>query len=173
MKIFGMVGWSGSGKTTLLKLLLPELIGRGYRVSTMKHTHHSVELDKPGKDSYEHRRAGAHEVLITSSTRWALMHELRDQPEPAMDDLIARMSPVDLLLIEGFKRHRHDKIEINRGATGKPLMCRDDPGIVAISSDQKLEGLAIPVIDLNDTAAIADFIIDHCNLAKGSSHDPA
>ncbi len=173
MKIFGMVGWSGSGKTTLLKLLLPELIGRGYLVSTMKHTHHSVDLDQPGKDSYEHRMAGAQEVLITSSTRWALMHELRDDPEPNMDDLIKRMSPVDLLLIEGFKKHRHDKMEINRGATGKPLICTDDSTIVAISSDQTLDGLKIPVIDLNDPAAIADFIVAHCKLEKSPRHGPA
>ena len=173
MKIFGMGGWSGSGKTTLLKLLLPELIGRGYRVSTMKHTHHSVDLDQPGKDSYEHRMAGAHEVLITSSTRWALMRELRDNPEPDMDDLIARMAPVDLLLIEGFKRHRHDKLEINRGATGKPLICIEDPSIVAISSDQALEGLDIPVIDLNDTAAIADFIVTHCKLEESKADGAA
>ncbi len=172
MKIFGMVGWSGSGKTTLLKLLLPELIARGYSVSTMKHTHHSVDLDQPGKDSYEHRMAGAHEVLITSSTRWAIMHELRDDPEPDMDDLIKRMSPVDLLLIEGFKHHHHDKMEINRGATGKPLICTDDPSIVAISSDQPLAELAIPVIDLNDPVAIADFIVAHCKLGTGSSDGP-
>ena len=167
MKIFGLVGWSGSGKTTLLKLLLPELIGRGYRVSTMKHTHHNVDLDQPGKDSYEHRRAGAKEVLITSSTRWALLHELREEPEPDMDDLIDRMTPVDLLLIEGFKKYRHDKMEINRGATGKPLICKSDPTIVAISSDQSLEGLGIPVIDINDPVAIADFIVAHCKLEKG------
>jgi len=173
MKIFGMVGWSGSGKTTLLKLLLPELIRRGYTVSTMKHTHHSVELDHPGKDSFEHRKAGAQEVLITSSTRWAIMHELRDAPEPDMDDLIGRMTPVDLLLIEGFKRHRHDKMEISRGATGKPLICKDDPTIVAISSDQVCEGLDIPVIDLNDTAAIADFIVAHCKLETGGGDGAA
>ena len=173
MKIFGMVGWSGSGKTTLLKLLLPELIGRGYRVSTMKHTHHSVDLDQPGKDSHEHRMAGAHEVLITSSTRWAIMHELRDRPEPDMDELIARMNPVDLLLIEGFKRHRHDKMEISRGATKKPLICQDDASIVAVCSDQELAGLNIPVIDLNDPAAIADFIVAHCKLEQGETDGPA
>ncbi|HER27410.1 MAG TPA: molybdopterin-guanine dinucleotide biosynthesis protein B [Rhodospirillales bacterium] len=173
MKIFGMVGRSGSGKTTLLKLLLPELIGRGFRVSTMKHTHHSVDLDIPGKDSYEHRKAGAQEVLITSSTRWALMHELRQRPEPDMDELIARMTPVDLLLIEGFKRHRHDKMEINRGAPGKPLICNDDKTIVAISSDQPLAGLGIPLIDLNNPVAIADFIVVHCQLEKGQAHGPA
>ncbi len=173
MKIFGMVGWSGSGKTTLLKLLLPELIGRGFRVSTMKHTHHSVDLDQPGKDSYEHRMAGAEEVLITSSTRWALMHELRDSAEPDMDDLITRMTPVDLLLIEGFKHHRHDKMEISRGATGKPLICKDDSSIVAISSDQDHDDLGIPIIDLNDTAAIADFIIAHCRLEGSKANGPA
>ncbi|NQV48082.1 MAG: molybdopterin-guanine dinucleotide biosynthesis protein B [Rhodospirillaceae bacterium] len=172
MKIFGMVGWSGNGKTTLMKQLLPELIKRGYKVSTMKHTHHSVDLDQPGKDSYEHRMAGAAEVLITSSTRWALMCELRDDPEPDMDELIARMTPVDLLLIEGFKRHRHDKIEIYRAATGKSLIADDEASIVAVASDVALDHLKIPVIDLNDVAAVADFIVGHCGL-EGAGPDGA
>ena len=109
MKIFGLVGWSGSGKTTLVAKLLPELIGRGFRVSTMKHTHHNFDIDKKGKDSYEHRMAGATEVLITGAKRWAILHENRDDPEPSIDDLLARMENVDLLLIEGFKAHSHEK----------------------------------------------------------------
>jgi len=167
MKIFGMVGWSGSGKTTLMVQLLPELISRGLKVSTMKHTHHNVDLDKPGKDSYEHRLAGAHEVLITSSKRWALMRELREEAEPDMDELIDRMTPVDLLLIEGFKRHVHDKMEIHRKATGKDLICDTDPTIVAVASDEPLEHLNLPVIDLNDVPAVADFIIERSGLKAG------
>jgi len=166
MKVFGMVGWSGSGKTTLLQDLLPELIQRGLTVSTMKHTHHSVDLDRSGKDSYKHREAGASEVLITSSTRWALMHELRGEAEPDMDALIARMTPVDLLLIEGFKRHRHPKMEIHRPAVGKPLIARDDASIVAVACDAPLDGLRVPVIDLDDVVAIADFIVGHCGLGS-------
>lgn len=167
MKIFGMVGWSGSGKTTLMVGLLPELIARGYTVSTMKHTHHDVDLDQPGKDSYEHRQAGAHEVLITSSKRWALTRELRDGPEPDMDDLIARMEPVDLLLIEGFKQHRHAKMEIHRSGKDKPLISDNEPTVVAVASDTALAGIALPVLDLNDVAAVADFIVDFTGLERG------
>ncbi|MHA1597690.1 MAG: molybdopterin-guanine dinucleotide biosynthesis protein B [Alphaproteobacteria bacterium] len=166
MKIFGMVGWSGSGKTTLMVRLLPELIGRGYTVSTMKHTHHDVDLDRPGKDSFEHRQAGANEVLITSSKRWALMRELRDSPEPDMDDLIARIEPVDLLLIEGFKKHRHAKLEIHRAEADKPLICTDEPTIVGVATDVSLGDLGLPVLDLNDVAGIADFIIEFTGLER-------
>jgi len=167
MKVFGMVGWSGSGKTTLMVRLLPELIARGYTVSTMKHTHHDVDLDQPGKDSYEHREAGAHEVLITSSKRWALTRELVDEPEPDMDDLIARMEPVDLLLIEGFKQHRHAKLEIHRQGRDRPMVSADEPTVVAIATDVPLDDVALPVLDLNDTAAIADFIVDFTGLERG------
>lgn len=168
MKVFGMVGWSGSGKTTLMVRLLPELLGRGYTVSTMKHTHHDVDLDQPGKDSHEHRQAGAHEVLITSSKRWALTRELRDAPEPDMDDLIARMEPVDLLLIEGFKQHRHAKMEIHRAIRDKPLISANEPTVVAIATDATLDGVTLPVLDLNDVAAVADFIIDFTGLEQGN-----
>jgi len=164
MKIFGLVGWSGSGKTTLVASLVPELIGRGFRVSTMKHTHHNFDIDKKGKDSYEHRMAGATEVLITGASRWALLHENRDGPEPAIDDLLARMEDVDLVLIEGFKSHRHQKLEVYRPAVGKPLLSADDPTIVAVASDAHLDDVSLPVIDLEDIQAIADFIIGHLNL---------
>ncbi|MBT3237802.1 MAG: molybdopterin-guanine dinucleotide biosynthesis protein B [Rhodospirillaceae bacterium] len=175
MKIFGMVGWSGSGKTTLMVRLLPELIARGISVSTMKHTHHNVDLDQPGKDSYEHREAGAHEVLIASSNRWALTRELHDEPEPDMDELIARMEPVDLLLIEGFKKHRHAKLEIHRADTQKSLIGSDEPTIVAIASDEPLDDVTVPVLDLNDVAAIADFIVDFNGIGgkKGQANDTA
>ena len=170
MKILGLVGWSGSGKTTLLVKLLPELIGRGYKVSTMKHSHHSFDIDRKGKDSYEHRLAGASEVLIASSKRWALMHELRGGSEPNLDELIKHMSAVDLLLIEGFKTHKHDKLEIYRESTGLPLRCTEDEDIVAVACDGILEGLHVPVIDLNETPAIVDFIVEHCGLKRDCSN---
>jgi molybdopterin-guanine dinucleotide biosynthesis protein B len=173
MKIFGLAGWSGSGKTTLMVKLLPALIGRGLTVSTMKHTHHSFDIDKPGKDSYEHRAAGATEVMITSAKRWALLRELRDEPEPDMDAQIARMTPVDLLLIEGFKTNRHPKMEIHRPAIGKPLLCTGDPTVVAIATDAPLHGVRVPVFDLDDVRAIADFIVAHCGLGARRKHGAA
>lgn len=164
-RIFGLAGWSGSGKTTLLCALIPALVGRGLRVSTMKHAHHDFDVDKPGKDSYEHRRAGATEVMVSSANRWALMHELRGAPEPATADLLRHMATVDLLLIEGFKKESHDKLEIHRPALGRPLLCVEDPHIVAVASDAPIPGLDLPHVDLNDIGAIADFIIAHCGLA--------
>jgi molybdopterin-guanine dinucleotide biosynthesis adapter protein len=167
MKIFGVAGWRSSGKTTLVTRLLPELIGRTISVSTMKHAHHEFDVDQPGKDSYEHRSAGAKEVLITSANRWALMHEHRDEPEATFESLLPRLQPVDLLLVEGFKKHAHDKLEVHRPSIGKPLLCSDDPHIVAIATDADLTGLTIPVLPLDDIAAIADFIIKRCELARG------
>ncbi len=164
MKIFGLIGWSGSGKTTLITGLLPVLIDRGLRVSTAKHAHHAMDIDKPGKDSYRHREAGATEVLLMSGRRWALMHEVRDSTEPAPDDLIGHLTPVDLLLVEGFKTACHDKIEVHRPVLGEPLMAPDDPSIVAVASDSALADLGRPLLDLNDPAAIADFIQYHCGL---------
>ena len=166
MKVFGITGWSGSGKTTLMVKLLPEIIGRGFMVSTMKHSHHSFDLDRVGKDSFKHRQAGASEVLVASSVRWALMHELRGDAEPSMEELTKHMTAVDLLLIEGFKDHKYDKLEIYRESTGKPLRCTEDEDIVAVASDKFLDGLHIPVIDLNETAVIVDFIIEHCGLKR-------
>jgi molybdopterin-guanine dinucleotide biosynthesis protein B len=161
MRIFGLAGWSGSGKTTLMTLLIPELVSRGITVSTLKHAHHSFDVDQPGKDSWRHRQAGAGEVMITSQNRWALMHELRGAPEPSLDELVARMSPVDLLLIEGFKRHPHPKIEIYRPSLGKPPLHPEDPFIVAVASDEMLPRLALPCLPLSDVGAIAAFILDH------------
>jgi molybdopterin-guanine dinucleotide biosynthesis adapter protein len=169
MKVFGLAGWSGSGKTTLVVKLLPELIGRGLSVSTMKHAHHAFDIDKPGKDSYEHRAAGATEVMVGSAQRWALMHEHRGAPEPTAAELMRRMAPVDLLLIEGFKREAHDKLEVYRQANGKPLLQSEDPRIVAVASDVALPDLPRPVIPIDDVTAIADFIIAHCGLpARGA-----
>lgn len=162
MKILGMTGWSGAGKTTLLTKLIPELVRRGISVSTMKHAHHGFDVDTPGKDSYEHREAGATEVLVGSAKRWALMHELRNREEPTAADLIRHMTPVDLVLIEGFKRESHDKVEIYREANGQPLLSTGDPTFVAVFSDLAVPETSLPVIDLNDTKAIADFIMRHC-----------
>lgn len=162
-----MAGWSGAGKTTLLAKLIPELIRRGITVSTMKHAHHAFDVDTPGKDSYVHREAGATEVLVASGSRWALMHEHRGASEPDSKELMKHMSPVDLLLVEGFKREAHQKLEIYREANGKPLLAAEDPNIVAILVDGPKPETTLPVIDLNDTAAIADFVMAHCGFPKG------
>ncbi len=164
MKVFGVAGWSGSGKTTLMVRLLRDLTARGLTVSTIKHAHHHFDIDKPGKDSYEHRAAGAHEVVVTSTKRWALLHELGGAPEPTLEELISRMARVDLLLIEGFKHLGHDKLEVHRGATRKPLLAGEDRQVVAVASDEPLPDLDLPVLDLDDIGAIADFIVDHCGL---------
>jgi molybdopterin-guanine dinucleotide biosynthesis protein B len=161
MRIFGLAGWSGSGKTTLMTALIPELVSRGITVSTLKHAHHSFDIDQPGKDSWRHRQAGAGEVMVSSQNRWALMHELRGMPEPSFDELVRRMSPVDLLLVEGFKRHPHPKIEVYRRSLGKPLLHPEDPFVVAVASDEMLPGLALPLLPLSDAGAIAAFILDH------------
>jgi molybdopterin-guanine dinucleotide biosynthesis protein B len=164
MKVMGIVGWSGSGKTSLLVGLLPILKARGLTVSTMKHAHHRFDVDTAGKDSFRHREAGASEVLVVTSARWVLMHESHGEPEPSIETLIQRMTPVDLLLIEGFKTHPHPKLEIHRVAEGKPLLCQGDAGIVAVASDCLLPGLTIPRLDLDDPVAIAEFILDHTGL---------
>ncbi|MGC2411634.1 MAG: molybdopterin-guanine dinucleotide biosynthesis protein B [Stellaceae bacterium] len=168
MRIFGLAGWSGSGKTTLLTAVIPELAARGLRVSTIKHAHHEFDVDQRGKDSWRHREAGAREVMVASARRWAIMHELRDMPEPTLDELVARMSPVDLLLVEGWKRHPHPKIEVHRPALGKPLLYPDDPHVVAIASDEAI-AVPIPLLPLGDARAVAAFISDHLGLASWRS----
>jgi molybdopterin-guanine dinucleotide biosynthesis protein MobB len=165
MKLFGLAGWSGAGKTTLVIRLLPALAARGLSVSTMKHAHHSFDIDSEGKDSWRHRQAGAHEVMVASAHRWALMHEHRGAPEPTAAELARRMSPVDLLLVEGFKREPHEKLEVYRAANGKPLLHPADPRIVAVASDVPLPDIALPVLALDDVEAIADFIVARCGLA--------
>lgn len=162
--IIGIIGWSGSGKTTLLGKLIPDLTARGLSVSTMKHTHHEFDMDQPGKDSYRHREAGAKEVLLTSGNRWALLHELRDAPEYAMDDLIKMMAPVDILLIEGFKSHTYPKIEINRPSRGKKLICRGDDSVIALATDEPFEGVGIPQLDLNNVQAVGDYIVSYLHV---------
>ncbi len=166
MKILGIAGWRGSGKTRLVTRLLRDLVAREITISTMKHAHHNFDVDQPGKDSYEHRNAGASEVLVTSANRWALMHEHRGAPEATFDSLLPQMQPVDLLLVEGFKKYAHDKLEVHRPSVGKPLLCTNDPHIIAVASDTALSGLSIPVLSLDDIASIADFIVERCGLAR-------
>ena len=166
MRVFGLAGWSGSGKTTLLTKLIPELVARGITVSTIKHAHHEFDIDKPGKDSWLHRQAGASEVMVASSRRFALMHELREAPEPSLDELVARMAPVDLLLVEGFKAHAHPKLEVHRPSVGKPFLYPDDPHIVAVASDEPIT-VPLPVLPLADAVRIADFILGEADLMPG------
>jgi len=164
MKAMGLAGWSGAGKTTLMVRLIPEFVRRGLRVSTIKHAHHAFDVDQPGKDSYEHRQAGAQEVMVASSQRWALMHEHRGTAEPSARMLMAHMTPVDLVLIEGFKREDHDKLEVYRAANGKSLLSENDPSFVAVLSDIPLLDCRLPVLDLDDIPAIAGFILRHTGL---------
>jgi len=161
MRIFGLAGWSGSGKTTLMTALIPEFVARGLSVSTIKHAHHAFDVDQPGKDSWRHRQAGANEVMVVSERRWALMHELRGAPEPGLDQLVPRITPVDLLLVEGFKHHPHPKIEVYRPSLGKLPLHPDDRYIVAVASDEDLPGLTLPRLPLGNPAMIADFIVRH------------
>ena len=161
MHVIGLAGWSGAGKTTLLVKVIPRLVAQGLRVSTLKHAHHSFDLDQAGKDSYVHRAAGATEVLVGAASRWALVHELREEAEPALPDLLGRLSPVDLVVIEGYKRGSHPKLEVHRAAVGKMLLHPDDPQIVAIASDKALPEATVPVIDLDDTEAIAAAMLKH------------
>lgn len=158
MRLIGLAGWSGSGKTTLLAKLIPVLIARGRSVSTLKHAHHEFDVDQPGKDSHTHRVAGAHEVLVSSSRRWALMHELRGAAEPTLHELVTHLSPVDLVIVEGFKTETHAKLEVHRGAVGKPLLYPNDPHIVALASDARPAGASLPFAHIDDVAAIADLV---------------
>jgi molybdopterin-guanine dinucleotide biosynthesis protein B len=163
MKVFGFAGWSGSGKTTLIERLIPLVVARGLRVSLIKHAHHTFDVDQPGKDSYRHRHAGCSEVLVSSSRRWALVHELRGAAEPGFPELIERVSPCDLLLVEGFKREKLPKLEVYRASIGEPLIHPHDPDVVAIASDERLD-TKLPQFDLNDVPAITAFILSHVGL---------
>lgn len=160
MRLYGVTGWKNAGKTGLMERLVQEITARGLRVSTVKHAHHSTDIDQPGRDSHRHRTAGAAEVILASPNRWALMHELRGAPEPPLDDLLARLSPVDLVLIEGYKSSPHPKIEAWRPETGKPPLALD-PGraIAALAAKGTPPETGLPVIDLDDTGAIADFVL--------------
>lgn len=165
MKVYGVIGWRNAGKTTLLERLVGNVSARGLSVSTVKHAHHDVDVDRPGKDSHRHRLAGARQVIVASPARWALMSELRGEPEPDLPQLLARMDPVDLVLVEGYKRERHPKIEVHRAADARALLAPEDPTIEAVASDAPLDGLAIPVFHLDDVPAVADFILARTHLA--------
>ena len=156
MRVVGLAGWSGAGKTTLLIKLIPELKRRGLRISTVKHAHHAFDIDEPGKDSFEHRRAGASEVLVASARRWALVRELRGEDEPSLAALLRRLSPVDLVIVEGFKAEPHPKIEVFRAANGKPPLFGRVPNVRAIASDVPLPGAPLPILHLDDVAGIAE-----------------
>ena len=164
MKIFGIAGYSGSGKTTLIERLIPLFTGDGLRVSLIKHAHHSFDIDHPGKDSYRHRHAGCSEVLVTSKLRWALMHELRGDREPTLDEMIKLIAPCDLLLIEGYKREPLDKLEVYRSTLGEPLLFAQDPRIIAIAGDERV-ATELPQFNVDDVPAIAAFIRRHVGLA--------
>jgi molybdopterin-guanine dinucleotide biosynthesis protein B len=168
MKVFGFAGYSGSGKTTLIEQLIPRFVMHGLRVSLIKHAHHSFDIDQPGKDSYRHREAGASEILLTSAQRWVLMHELRGEPEPGLREQLRLFSPCDLVLVEGYKSADIPKIEVHRPSTGKPLLHPRDPNIVALASDEAM-AVSIPLLDLNDLDAIAEFIMQQ----RGLQIEPA
>ncbi|MBT0958034.1 molybdopterin-guanine dinucleotide biosynthesis protein B [Alphaproteobacteria bacterium KMM 3653] len=157
MKVYGVTGWKNSGKTGLMERLVVHLVAEGLTVSTVKHAHHSFDVDHPGKDSFRHRAAGANQVMLSSANRWALMSELRGAEEPGLDDLLSRLDPVELVLVEGFKSGAHPKIEAHRVETGHPLIAHDDPLVRAVASDGQPE-CRQPLFDLNDTVAIGDFI---------------
>src|SRR5258708_27648043 len=161
MRIIGLAGWQGSGKTTLLAKVIPCLVARGRTVSTIKHAHRSFDIDQPGKDSHSHRIAGATEVLVGSGQRWAIVHELRGEAEPTLAMLLEKASPVDLVLVEGYKGGSHPKLEVYRAAVGKPLLHPDDPAIVAIASDEPLPSARVPVVDLDDVERIVDILLRH------------
>ena len=169
MRIIGLAGWSGSGKTTLITKLIPLLVERRLRVSTLKHAHHGFDLDQPGKDSFFHRAAGATEVIISSARRWAILHELRQEPEWDLAALVKKISPVDLVLVEGFKRDKFPKLEIHRIANGKPLLHTEDPHIVAVASDSAVPAARVPVVDLNDIELIADLLLKHAVPVEGAA----
>lgn len=156
--VMGFAGYSGAGKTTLIEQVIPRLMAAGYRVSVIKHAHHRVDVDTPGKDSWRHRQAGATEVLLATDQRWVLMHELRGEPEPGLDAQLALMAPCDVVLVEGFKHAPIPKVEVYRPAVGKPPLYPDDPEIVAVATDGPLD-IALPVLDLNDPGAVTSFIL--------------
>ena len=166
MKVIGFAGWKNSGKTTLVEGLVQKLAARGLRVSTVKHAHHSFEIDQPGKDSYRHRAAGATEVVVASQKRWALIHEQSRPVEPDLDEILARMSEVDLVLVEGFKDLAFDKIEVFRHGNGKTLLATGDPHIIAIAADGPIAEAKVPVLSLDDVDAISEFITQHCGLVN-------
>jgi molybdopterin-guanine dinucleotide biosynthesis protein B len=158
MRVIGLAGWSGSGKTTLVTRVIPALTARGLKVATVKHAHHEFDLDQPGKDSWLHREAGACEVAVVSSRRWAIMHELNGDAEPPLMEMLTKLSPVDLVIVEGFKRHAHPKLEVFRATVGKPLLHPEDDCIVAVATDAPLPQAQVPVLMLDDINGIANVL---------------
>jgi molybdopterin-guanine dinucleotide biosynthesis protein B len=171
MKVYGVIGWKNSGKTSLMERLVATITARGFSVSTVKHVHHEVDLDQPGKDTFRHRQAGAREVVLASKDRFALMVEHRG-PEPDLTAVLARLAPVDLVLVEGYKRDSHRKVEVWRAETGQTMIQPGDPLIRAVATDAKDVSLTVPVLDLNDTAAVADFILSEVGLATPHGQSP-
>lgn len=163
MKVYGVTGWKNAGKTTLTERLVAEITARGFTVSTLKHAHHDTDVDHPGRDSFRHRQAGASQVIVSSPARWALMTELRGQAEPSMEDLIARLDPVDLVLVEGYKRAPHPKVEAHRIETGRPLLAPENPTVRAVASNGAPQ-VGVPLFHLDDIAGIADFILREVGL---------
>jgi molybdopterin-guanine dinucleotide biosynthesis protein B len=168
VQVLGIVGWSGSGKTTLLTALIPCLRAQGLTLSTVKHAHHGFDMDRPGKDTYRHREAGAREVMVATAARWALLHEV-DGPEPALPALLARMVPVDLVLVEGFKTHEFPKLEVHRPALGKPPIWPDWPDVVAVASNAALPDCPRPVLALDDALAIAAWVVGFLRIEPGEA----
>ncbi len=166
MRVYGVIGWKNSGKTSLMERLVAEITGRGFSVSTVKHVHHDVDLDHPGKDTWRHRAAGASEVVLASAHRFAILREHRG-PEPELSEVLARLAPVDLVLVEGYKRDAHRKVEVWRRETGHDLIQTHDPLVRAVATDEALS-LPVPVLDLNDTKAVADFILAEVGLTGGA-----
>ena len=164
MKVYGIVGWKNSGKTTLVERLVTEITSRGFSVSTVKHAHHTFDVDHEGKDSFRHRAAGATEVLLASRNRWALMHEIRDGAEPPLSELLEKISPVELVLIEGYKRDNHAKVEAHRAETKQGLLAREDATVTAVASNDVIDGLSVPQFDLDDVTAIASYILKEVGL---------
>ena len=164
MRLYGVTGWKNAGKTGLMERLVADIVGRGLTVSTVKHAHHDTDIDQPGRDSHRHRTAGAREVLLASPRRWALMHELHDAPEPPLTDLLAKLAPVDLILVEGYKSAPHPKVEAYRAANARPPLAARNPTIRAIAADVPLPEASVPVLPLDDTAAIAAFILHEVGL---------
>ena len=178
-RVLGLVGWSGSGKTTLIVKLIALLVGRGVQVATLKHAHHAFDIDQPGKDSYEHRKSGAREVIVSSARRWVQMHELGNEPEATLPQLLRRLSPCELVLVEGFKTERHPKMEVYRPSLGKPPLYPQDRRIVAIATDGSLPDAGIPVVDINDIGAVADTVLTRAEplekvlaMLEGPKHGP-
>ena len=178
-RVLGLAGWSGSGKTTLIVKLIALLVGRGVQVATLKHAHHAFDIDQPGKDSYEHRKSGAREVIVSSARRWVQMHELGNEPEATLPQLLRRLSPCELVLVEGFKTERHPKMEVYRPSLGKPPLYPQDRRIVAIATDGSLPDAGIPVVDINDIGAVADTVLTRAEplekvlaMLEGPKHGP-